>query len=273
MNSNQMPIASLVNWVAAEPLITHVALVGDRINNAAVYSEYEPYDCLLATETPKAAFERLDWTAIFPEAVVMMTEPETLQIFYVFDRMDRVVLTLVTPEQLAMRLDQDTLCEVAVDKDHRFGARPHPTDLSHRIRRPEHSDYQSWCTRFFAEMSSVCFYLVVDKLIAAQEALMRARIPLIAMTKAAASANADFTVTFGRDERNIKVYIDEIWYDHLKRTYAETTKGALWDALFQGCMLFRKAGMQLEEQIRYPYPRKTDADMMQVFRMMWEANR
>lgn len=273
MKSNQKLTTSLVNWAAAEPLITHVALVGDRINNAAVLSEYEPYECLLATEDPKGALSRVDWAAIFSDAVVMMTDPQALKIFYILDRMDRIILSLVTPQQLSERLAEDTLCEVAIDKDHRFGARPHPTDLSHRIKRPEQSEYDSWCTRFFAEMSSVCFYLIEDKLIAAQEALGRARLPLMAMTKAAASANADFTVTFGRDVQNIKVYIDDIWYDHFQRTYAETSKDALWDALFQGCMLFRKAGMQLEEQIHYGYPRKADTDMMQVFRLMWEANR
>ncbi|MCI6659878.1 MAG: aminoglycoside 6-adenylyltransferase [Peptoniphilaceae bacterium] len=268
-------VSFLCQWAEQDDRVRSVAFSGERVNKAAVLYPSDPYCLTFGVTKPESFVQETDWEQVFQTALLQKDSVggEPLQIRLLFDDLTRIDISIVSSEEMAGLIERDTLMRIRFDKDGILNVETQPTDLSHRTARPTPEQYRLWCATFFKEVTDVALSLQEGELLPAQRALDRARKPLIKMTEAAVASTAEYHLNFGPDDRNLKAYMDAKEYDHLMRSYAFSDIDRIWDALFQSCMLFRRAGLRLDETGDFTYPRKMDVSIMQHFRTLWEESR
>lgn len=264
----------VIRWAQEEPSVSQVVVNGDRVNRAAVVNPLYEYRWIVAAEDLDAASASYEALGFGQEPIyrVRFKRDEDIVVYTLLPDKTRLRARFVAPERLDALLEEDSLCEVILDKPARYGARPRPTDLSHRLRKPSREEFQRLCDRFFIDIVDCAIRISIDELIPAQFALERARKVMIALVSYYASSESDFTLNLGTDGRNLKAYLSSEFYDHLHRSFSGTDANQLWDALFQACMLFRKAGLKLGENCHYEYPRQRDVEVLSMLRTMWGEN-
>lgn len=261
----------IVHWAQNTEAVRQVVMTGDRVNRAAVKIEFLPYEWLLSLGRG-AVWQEPDWAQVFGEMPLHLAHPDHTgrTVHLLFADRSRVILRFLEQEALDSILREDSLCEVILDKDARYGARPRPTDLSRRVKKPTEEQFRAWCDAYFVEIVDAAFAAADQQPLPAATALERARGVLLQMTEAAIAAGSDFSINLGIDGSNLRAYAETVWYDHYVRTYAAATVDSIWDAVFQACMLFRKAGLLLGEKCGYAYPKKEDVEILQMLRTTWE---
>lgn len=173
-------------------------------------------------------------------------------------------------DQLVTRIEQDSLVEILLDREDHFMAGRITSDLSHREKAPDVEDLKILPDRFFAEMTDMAFYLDQEEWLPALMSLARARRILLRFLRIAIARKNGFSINLGEDLRNLSAYMPQDQYESLLRTYATSDPRSLWDALFQACMLFRKAALTIDQGSSFHYPRQLDVEMMQLFRSLWK---
>ncbi|MDY3052781.1 MAG: aminoglycoside 6-adenylyltransferase [Ndongobacter sp.] len=262
----------ILHWAQQQELIRQVVMTGDRVNKAAVKKPLQTYSWIVSAQDPRQIKETFLWEQVIDERPVHQAswQENHNQIYALFSDRSRISLTILSLEGLEELLRRDTLCEVLLDKDARYGARPKPTDLSHRTRKPEEREYRLWCDRFFYEVVDAAMSLEQDEMIPAQFALARARRWLLRMTEAGAASTADFSINLGVDGKNLKAYLDASCYEHFLNAFAFSKMDSIWNSLFQSCVLFRKMGLLVGEKCGYEYPKRADVEILQMLRQIWE---
>lgn len=267
---------AMISWATTNSTVMALLMTGTRVNPAAVKRETDPYDFLLITRESGDTLLQEDWSAQFSEEVLQagcVQEGKISRYRIFLANATRLNITVLTPEDAKEILEKDTLAKVLYDPNEEYANRENPNDLSQRSKKPTSEEYDLWCQQFFANITDVALALTEEEEMLAQAALGRAREALLAMTSAAVASDSSFHINVGNDGQNLRAYMSEVEYDHLARSYAPTEKARLWDALFQSCMLFRKAGLKLNELDDFTYPKRLDVEMLRYLRKTWEETR
>ncbi len=269
-------LQTMTDWAAEHESVRALFETGPRVNKAAVQRESDPYEFIVLVRAYTDEIEQEDWSARFGEETLQVgkTQIQPDPAYRILLASD-IRLDLVVAEEARIRalLAEDSLVAVCYDPEGAYADRSEATDLSRRTKKPTEQEYEMWCQKFFKEATDTAAALVSGNLIVAQRVMERLRTTLWKMNEAAVASDSSFLINLGRDGCNLKAYMDEVEFDHLARSYARTDAGRIWDALFQACMLFRKAGLRLNEREGFAYPKKMDVNMMHHLRDLWEAMR
>ncbi len=268
--------SAFVTWASNQNRIKTVVLTGNRVNNAAVQNKDEIYEWVVAVSEPDLFLDQISWAdldlgPILQDSRYIRNDKPFIRLL--FEDGTRFNICLVTPEKMDEILEKDTLCEIVLDKDNKYGARKKPTDLSRRIKKPSDEQFLYYCDSFFTEITDVVMYLNHDNLLAAQIAFARARKPLMSMVESSVSAESEYTLNPGQDRVNLNAYLKDEDYEYLRDTYVRTTKKDLWDGVFKSCVLFRRMGLALAEKLQVEYPKEMDVHLLKLFRNLWEESR
>lgn len=267
---------AMISWATTCSTVNALLMTGTRVNPAAVKRETDPYDFLLITQESGEMLLKEDWSALFSEATLQVgcVQQDDISRYRIFlANATRLNITVLHPQKAKEVLEKDTLAKVLYDPHEEYANRENPNDLSLRTKKPTGEEYDLWCQQFFANITDVALALVEEEEMVAQAALNRARKALLEITSAAVASDSSFHINVGKDGQNLKAYMNDVEYDHLARSYAPTEKARLWDALFQACMLFRKAGLKLNALDEFTYPKKLDVEMLRYLRKTWEETR
>lgn len=265
----------VVNWANEKDSLRHLVLTGKRLNKAEFQFEQDPYDWILSLTNPEEAFQSMEFDFSESSEIIQDSRFKKDGYYYIrllFEDRTRFNIYLVDEDGLDQIIEKDSLCEIVLDKDNRYGATRKATDLSRRIQEPQLEEFESWYNTFFTEMTDLAFYLKNNSLLSGQICLSRARKPLLEIMAATISSNSDYTFNPGEDYCHLEAYLDEEQKEYLQATFVGSNKKDLWDALFKACVLFRKAGLSLAENTGFTYPKKMDVDLLRKYREIWEED-
>lgn len=197
--------------------------------------------------------------------------------YLLFTDKRRLELEIVNQQDLLAFLADEVGYDIAFDKDKVMGplvaAQASEGKAKQQVQKPSLEDLQTWSAGFFEHIGTCALYLLDQDDLSAQIALSRARAYLIQMTWAAAASQQNFAMDPGDDLENLKTTLDPAAYDHLIRSFSATESRRIWDAIFQSCMLFRKAGLILQDYEGFNYPKRLDVETMKFLRGEWEGSR
>lgn len=267
---------AMISWATTDEAILVLFMTGTRVNPAAVKRETDPYDFLLVTQNNGKSLLQEDWSAQFSEPLLQVgciQEGRAPRYRILLGNNTRINITVLHPQDVPEVLEKDSLAKAIYDPNEQYASREKPNDLTLRVKKPTVEEYDLWCQQFFANITDVALALVEEQEMVAQAALSHARSALLSMNRAAVASDSSFHINVGTEGENLKAYMSEVEYDHLARSYAPTEKKRLWDALFQACMLFRKAGLKLNELDEFTYPKRLDVEMLRYLRRLWEETR
>ena len=267
---------AMLSWASVTPTVAAVFMTGSRMNPAAVKKESDPYDFVLVGNPKDVQVTEMDWGEQFSSSILQIgcVENEPYPRYRIFlEDASRINITVVSEEGMEAFLKKDSLATVLYDPQEKYQTLENPNDLTLRTKKPTPKEYALWCQRFFSDITDVVIALAEEELVVAQAKLSRAREALLAINRAAVASDSSFHINLGSDGENLKAYTNEVEYDHLARSYAQTERARIWDAVFQACMLFRKAGLKLNAVEGFSYPKKLDVDMMRYLRKTWEETR
>lgn len=269
--------ATMVHWAESNEKIRALALCGEAVNRAAVKKHFPLYEWYLAV-AGDFHLDHVVWKTIFGETPILaggfsqgLRKEDRIRL--AFEGGVRFNLTFYDPTYLSPALEEESLHRLLVDKDQQMTEQQEPTDLSHRCKRPDEGQCQLWCSRFFSSVMDAVISLHRGEVLSSQLFLENARQPLLEISKAATAFDADFRLNLGDHGENLSAYMDEVCYDHLLRSFAFSEVARIWDAIFQACMLFRKSGLKLDQAGIFSYPRRTDVELLRLFRGFWEEER
>lgn len=251
------------------------ARVGNRVNPGGFVSELTPFIWWLGCDESISCEKFLtksDWEHVFGlkarQNSIYEIDPLSLRLF--FENHMRVDLIIESADLLEKRIRKESLSKVFIDRDDRFPEVPVVTDLSQRIILPDQDTLKLWPRQFFRYITDMSIYLERKKVFPAQNSLNQAREVLLKMLKAALIRKEGYSLNLGENGENMDIYLSKELYQMLLRTYATSDMDNLWDALFQACRLFRRAGLIMDQDTAFEYPRKMDVELMKGFRTMWE---
>lgn len=270
-------ISSLIEtWASETESVEALFATGPRENPAAVKRDSDPYDYIVVLTHGEEVFAEADWAGVLGQEVLQagLVSGDATPAFRIFlADGTRINFLLADPSKIETVLTTDSLARAVYDPHQLFADRKASTDLSRRMKPPKPEEFARFYQAFFMHMSDVAAALMDDELLVAQVRLEKARRILRTVTMAAVASKSGFRINLGPEGVNLKAYMNEVAYDHLVRSYAQTDELRIWDAVFQACMLFRKSGLALHESENLAYPKELDVRMMQYLRHCWEERR
>ncbi len=262
-------------YIGDQKGIRLAARIGSRVNPGGLVDKLTPYIWWLGCDdslSGESFLLKSKWEDIFGlkarQKNIYSRDPLSLRLF--FENNMRVDICLDKADAMEKRIREESLCKIIIDRDDRFPEEPLVTDLSQRIKLPDMESIKLWPQEFFRYITDMAFYLERKKAFAAQNSLNKAREVLLNMLKASLIRQEGYSVNLGDDGENLDVYLSGEPYQMLLRTYSVSIIDGLWDSLFQACRLFRRAGLIMDRDSSFEYPRKMDVELMKAFRTMWE---
>lgn len=278
-NKGKMPANTLnpeeiiKNWVQGQEDVRLFALCGKSEEEAGFAQDQPVYTFFLGVEDPEA-FADHDWGKIFGQEPIQdsvcLWNPILIRLLLA-DR-TRIDLSIDDPQVIAQIVMEAENPEIILDQDDLCCSMTLPTNFTRRESAPDVAELELYSGGFFRLMTDTAFYIYQGQLLSAQKTLGEGRAILCKMVEAAMERKMDYSVSLRGHAEKLDKYLDDEWYDHLTETYVDCAPERLWDGLFQASILFRKAGLVMDEDSSFTYPRRMDVTLMRLFRQMWEES-
>lgn len=263
----------LENWIYDQEDVRLFALCGERAIAPDLPKDEAVYEYYIGVEEPEA-FAENDWGKILGEEpmvdAVYLWNPISIRLL--FEDRTRFDLYIDDPQLIAELVMADENPDIIFDKDDLTCSMTLPTNFSRRESAPSVAELELYTGAFFRLMTDTAFNIHQRRLLAAEEKLSKARALLFKMVEVAMERKLDYSVGLRGNPDRLDRYLNDEWYNHLAESYVECTPDRLWDGLFQACILFRKAGLLMDEASSFDYPRRMDVNLMNLFRQMWEED-
>lgn len=210
---------------------------------------------------------------IDPEVVILSDaslQENAYQVWYLLKDMSRHILQWLDLDDLLQNEDLAQVKMIYNPQNLAFRATSSSTDKQAVLSQKQLTD---WTHAYFRHIIDTAMILEHEQNLTAQISLHHARKILFQIVEAAVDIKTGGQAQYGPQAYQLSQYLSEIPLDHLNRSYPVTDKDRIWDAIFQACMLFRKAGLLIMEKTELDYPKEIDVEMMKILRALWEAGR
>lgn len=259
------------SWVQGQQAVRLFALCGKRAEEPDLPQDQAVYDFYIGVEDPEA-FADSDWGKILGQEPIQdsvcLWNPILIRLLLA-DR-TRLDISIDDPQLIAQLVMESEKAEILLDKDDLCCSMTAPSNFSRRESSPDVAELELYAGSFFRLMTDTAFNISQGQLLSAQETLGEGREVLYQMVESAMEKKMDYSVGLRGNPEKLDAYLDDEWYDHLTETYVDCAPERLWDGLFQACILFRKAGLLMDEGSSFTYPRRTDVSLMRLYRSLWE---
>lgn len=184
----------------------------------------------------------------------------------------KVDFTFMKSTDLQSYINIDSLCKVHIDKESSLVANAKITDAKYRQLKPTQKEFLQCSNEFFIKAVSITKAINRSDLFYASILFDKLRHELNLMTCYYIGSKYDFAVNIGPSFKSFKTYLEKDHYEKFMEVYPIPKTDSLWTALFNACMLFRKAGLEVGEILGYDYPKRTDRDIIKFIRDSWNSS-
>lgn len=184
----------------------------------------------------------------------------------------KVDFTFMKNTDLQSYINIDSLCKVHIDKESSLVANAKITDAKYRQLKPTQKEFLQCCNEFFIKAVSITKAINRSDLFYASILFDKLRHELNLMTCYYIGSKYDFAVNIGPSFKSFKTYLEKDHYEKFMEVYPSPKAEELWTALFNACMLFRKAGLEVGDILSYDYPKRSDRDIVKFIRESWNSS-
>lgn len=255
--------------------IRAVYMNGSRTNVKAPKDIFQDYDIVYVVTETASFIEDDHWIDVFGDLIILQ-EPDRLSkncgkstdfesnygYLMLFTDGNRIDLHIQTKEYMKKVYLQDKLTIPLLDKDNCLPKIGAPTDEDYWVKRPTEGFYDCCCNDFWWCLQNVAKGLWRDELPYAKEmfdSIIRSR--LNDMVSWWIGLKNDFKVSAGKMGKYFKKYLPESYWTMYEKTYSDSNKDKVWDAMFVAGDLFRILGKEVGEHFGFNYPIKEDENM------------
>jgi aminoglycoside 6-adenylyltransferase len=246
--------------------IRAILLQGSRANKNINPDPHQDFDIVLIVTQMEQYIADHGWTSLFGERLIwqlpdemeignnLIIEKSSFHYLMLFKDGTRIDLTLFPMEKLKSHFKPDSLTILWLDKDELFTGIEMPSDKDYLIRRPAEKEFLDTCNEFWW----VCLYIskgLLRKEITYAKAMMEGpvRKMFMRMIEWYIGTETKFSVSFGKDGKFMKEYLDENAYKAILETYPDYKSENIWNSLFKMTELFSKYANHVSRELVYKY--------------------
>ena len=259
-----------------------VYMNGSRTNPNVAKDKYRDFDIVYVVRETESFLADRNWISVFGKTAIVQ-EPDRNDMGWgieldllpsytwlmLFEDGNRIDLCIKTPACAVENYLSDTLCIKLLDKDGLLPQIPEPNDSLYHVKKPSEAQYESCCNEFFWCLNNVAKGIVRDQLPYAWRMYHQVvHAELEKMVEWYIAAEYDFSVSTGMWGKYFKKYLSIDLYEKYCTTYSDADHANLWQAVFNGCDLFRSLAVKVGAHLGYLYNEKDDEGTMRYLEMM-----
>ena len=255
----------ILSFAQKDDRIRIVGMEGSRTNIHISKDSFQDFDISFLV-TDLKSFQTDDrWLDYFGQRIIMQ-KPEAMSLFppelgnwfsylILFEDGNKMDLTLIPLEELALYLKSDGLLTILLDKDRRIAAPPAATDRDFWVQNPSPEYFDDCCNEFWFVSTYVCKGLCRREILFASEHLNFILRPnLLRMLGWKVGIETGFSLSVGKAYKFLGQYVDSQTWGQLLSTYRNDSYPNMWDALEKCHILFREAAHFVADSLGYCYP-------------------
>jgi aminoglycoside 6-adenylyltransferase len=266
-------LQEIKTWGLANPAVRTVILTSSRANPNATPDLLSDYDVEVAVSDRDSFLQNEDWLTVFGKILAVIREDKDdfsmcLVLYKDYVRIDFTIYDLrylkKFGEQHRLPQHWDIGYTILIDKDKIASALPAPGHTAYVISRPSNDDFALLVNDFWWDSTYVAKSLWRNELYYAKymfENVIRFSY-LQKMIEWHIGCQYNWQVGTNKYGRAFKKYLDAETWAKLQKTYTGSGINENWDALFATTELFRQLATTLAGKLNYPYPQKTDDEIM-----------
>jgi aminoglycoside 6-adenylyltransferase len=167
---------------------------------------------------------------------------------------NRIDLTLFPLDKLTTLLEEESLLRFLMDKDNLVNNFPPPGEKAYLIKPPTEKEFNDCCNEFWWVSTYVAKGLYRKEIIYAHTILENpVRIMFLKLIEWYIGITTSFTVSFGKNGRNIQRYLSPEIYHHILATYPDSNVNNTWEALFLMVSLYNKLATEVATKLKFGY--------------------
>lgn len=187
--------------------------------------------------------------------------------------MKRLNLTFIQNHNIQKYVNNMSMAKVLVDKKEVIDKEKIPVNKIFVFEKPSEEDYIKCCNDFFINVLNIGIALSEGKILYGINRYYEdVKNRLDTMTAYYIGCMYDFRVDVGKNYENFKLYLDREHYDRYLQTYPTPDRENLWLTIFNACMLFRKEGLVVAENMGYEYTKLEDREILVKLRKLWNKH-
>lgn len=275
MRENTKIMNLILNIAKEDYRIRAAFLTGSKVNPLEKRDDMQDYDviyCVTEVEdfsVDSSFLEKLDPIFVYsPEVAKKQVKEVKKEVNYNILLEDGVKIDIrfYPVDKITELVSTNTLLSLLMDKDNLIKQLPMSSDVSLRTMRPTKNEFEQTIYEFFLNIIETLPYLYRYQYVGATLAYRKVEDSLLKMLSWYIGYTKDYKINFGKDYKNIEVYIEEdhkeIFFDSITYTDIES----LWKAVFASLSYFRKLGLAMAERLNFPYPKQTDVSLVKYVR-------
>lgn len=265
MRTEKEMLDIILSFAEEEDRIKIVGMEGSRTNENVPQDVFQDYDITYVVSEMKPFTSNEDWLDVFGDRIFMQ-KPEAMSLYHpqlgnwfsylmLFEDGIRIDLTIVPLEELGLYLSSDSLLKVLLDKEDLVQYAPEPSNIMYYVERPTFQKFDDSCNEFWWVATYVVKGLCREEFLYAADYLNQImRLELLRMLSWKVGIENDFSVSLGKNYRNLEQYVSEELWNRIIDTYDMASYDKLWEVL--GCLqtLFREISKEVAAELRIPYP-------------------
>ncbi len=267
MRSQQEMFDLILGIAQHDERIRAVVLNGSRANPHAPTDIFQDYDVVYYVTETAPYRENLDWIEPFGERIILQmpdamgAEPDREGRFaYLMQFTDgnRIDLSIAPLDHL-VRLGEDSLTRVLLDKDGVIGNLPEASEKSYLPTQPTAKAFEDCCNEFWWVNPYVAKAFWRDQLVYAKDLLESVlRKELLKLLTWHVGQRTDFQVNLGKSACHLHQHLEPDLWEAFLETYVGPELKENWEALLAMGQLFRRIAIPLAKHYGFSYPQQDD---------------
>lgn len=269
MRSEDEMLAVILGTAQRDERVRAVMLSGSRANPNAPRDRFQDFDITYFVNDLASFTQDHTWIAVFGELMIVqmpeaMEDPPPMNdghFGYLMQFLDsnRIDLTLYPLDKLG-QYQHESLSQVLLDKDQRFGALPPPSEQDYLPTPPSAKRFADCCNEFWWVATYVAKGLGRREIPYAKYMLDSVvREQLMKMLMWQIGIQTQFKINPGKYGKYYARYLEPRQWAMLTETYADADLDCNWHALLTMGDLFRAAATVVAAHFQFEYPHPDDA--------------
>ncbi|MGN6341185.1 MAG: aminoglycoside 6-adenylyltransferase [Ginsengibacter sp.] len=256
----------IINFAKSDDRIRAVILNGSRANPNITPDKYQDFDIVFIVKDFNSFLNEKSWMNVLGKPILQQFPDEmklgryeneervSFGFLMIFEKNDRIDLTLFPYEKFGTHFKTDSLTIVWLDKDNLFENVSKPSDKDYHIKKPSQQEFTEVCNEFWWCITNVAKGLKREEIIYAKDMLENVVRPMFwQLIEWNIGSEHDYRVSVGKSGKFARKFVVESLYENILKTYADSGIGNNWNALLLMAEIFteeqKKLGKELGFQI------------------------
>jgi aminoglycoside 6-adenylyltransferase len=265
--------------------IRAVLLNGSRANSKQQPDRFQDYDVMYIVDQMESFIADQHWISIFGDKLIWQKPDEmnspgeglkksfSFHYLMLFKDGNRIDLTLFPAERFKTDFSPDSQTILWLDKDKLFENIGPASDRDYWIKPPTEKEFTDACNEFWWVSTYIAKGLLRDD-ISYAKAMMEGPVRKIfmKMTEWHIGTKTKFSVSLGKDGRNMRLYLSMDQYITLLKTYPDYRKGNIWNSLFGMAGLLKEFAIGISEQFNFKFNQQEQDNTIDFLREQFKLD-